>query len=44
MGDLILIGAMHAIHELDLKIPEEIGIISISNGLIPTMYKPKITM
>jgi LacI family transcriptional regulator len=43
MGDLILIGAMHAVHELDLKVPEEIGIISISNGLIPTMYKPKIT-
>jgi LacI family transcriptional regulator len=43
MGDLILIGAMHAVHELDLKIPDEIGIISISNGLIPTMYKPKIT-
>lgn len=43
MGDLILIGVMSAIHELKLKIPEEIGVISISNGLIPTMYDPKIT-
>lgn len=43
MGDLILIGTMRAIHELDLSIPEDISIISISNGLIPTMYKPKIT-
>ncbi|MEO8403340.1 MAG: LacI family DNA-binding transcriptional regulator [Chitinophagaceae bacterium] len=43
MGDLILIGVMHAIHELDLKVPEDIGVIGISNGLIPTMYKPKVT-
>jgi LacI family transcriptional regulator len=43
MGDLILIGLMHAIHQLDLRVPEDIGIISISNGLIPTLYKPKIT-
>jgi hypothetical protein len=43
MGDLILIGTMHAVHELDLKVPDKIGIISISNGLIPTLYKPKIT-
>jgi len=43
MGDLILIGIMQAIHELDIKVPEAIGIISISNGLIPTMFKPRIT-
>jgi len=43
MGDLILIGVMYAIHELKLKVPEEIGVIGISNGLIPTMYHPKIT-
>jgi LacI family transcriptional regulator len=43
MGDLILIGVMQAIHELNLKVPGDIGIISISNGLIPTMYNPKIT-
>ncbi len=43
MGDLILIGVMSAVHELSLKVPEDISIISISNGLIPTMYNPKIT-
>ncbi len=43
MGDLILIGVMHAIHELKLKVPDNIGVIGISNGFIPTMYDPKIT-
>ena len=43
MGDLILIGVMQAVHELDLKVPDDISIISISNGLIPTKYKPQIT-
>ncbi len=43
MGDLILIGVMYAVHELQLRVPEDIAIISISNGLIPTMYNPKIT-
>jgi LacI family transcriptional regulator len=43
MGDLILIGVMRAIHELQLKVPQDIAVISISNGLIPTMYNPKIT-
>lgn len=43
MGDLILIGVMRAIHELNLKVPHDISVISISNGLIPTMYHPKIT-
>ena len=43
MGDQILIGAMYAIHELKLRIPQDISIITISNGLMPTMYDPKIT-
>ena len=43
MGDLHLMGAMYAIHQLKLKVPDEIAIISISNGLIPTLYDPKIT-
>jgi LacI family transcriptional regulator len=43
MGDLILIGVMYAVHKLKLRIPEDISIISISNGLIPTLYDPKIT-
>lgn len=43
MGDLILIGAMHAVHKLNLKVPEEVAMISISNGFIPNMYNPQIT-
>ncbi len=43
MGDLILIGAMKAIHELNLQVPQQISVVSISNGLIPTMYNPGIT-
>jgi LacI family transcriptional regulator len=43
MGDLILIGVMYAIHQLKIKVPDDIGVIAISNGLIPTMYDPKIT-
>ena len=43
MGDMILIGVMYAVHELNLKVPDDIAIIGISNGFIPTLYKPKIT-
>lgn len=43
MGDLILIGVMQAIHELGLRVPEDVAVMSISNGLIPTLYNPKIT-
>jgi LacI family transcriptional regulator len=43
MGDLHLIGTMYAIHELKLKVPDDIAVISISNGLFPTLYDPKIT-
>jgi LacI family transcriptional regulator len=43
MGDLHLIGAMHAIHKLKLKVPENISVISISHGFIPTLYNPRVT-
>lgn len=43
MGDLILIGVMNAIHERKLKVPDDIAVIGISNGLIPTLYDPKVT-
>lgn len=43
MGDMLLMGVMQALHQLDLRIPEDIAVIGISNGLIPTLYKPKIT-
>ncbi len=43
MGDLILIGVMRAIHELNLKVPQDIAVIGISNGFIPTMFNPVVT-
>lgn len=43
MGDLILMGVMSAIHASGLRVPEDIAVISISNGLLPTLYDPKIT-
>lgn len=43
MGDMNLIGAMKAIQELKLSIPDEIGVIAISNGFIPTLFNPEIT-
>ncbi len=43
MGDLILMGVMQAVHELNLKVPEDVSIISISNGLIPALFSPKTT-
>jgi len=43
MGDLILIGVMRAIHELNLKVPDNVAVIGISNGFIPTMFNPVVT-
>jgi LacI family transcriptional regulator len=43
MGDMILIGVMKAIHQLNLKVPEDVAVIGISNGFIPEMYNPVIT-
>jgi LacI family transcriptional regulator len=43
MTDEILIGVMRTIQELQLKVPNEIGVISISNGFIPHLYYPQIS-
>jgi LacI family transcriptional regulator len=43
MTDEILIGVMRTIQELQLKIPSDIGVISISNGFIPNLYYPRIS-
>lgn len=43
MGDLILIGVMNAVHERKLKVPDDLSIISVSNGFLPGLYDPKIT-
>ncbi|MGZ3767011.1 MAG: LacI family DNA-binding transcriptional regulator [Mucilaginibacter sp.] len=42
MSDEILIGVMRAIQTLGLKPPHDIGVLAISEGLIPTYYYPKV--
>lgn len=43
MSDEILTGAMKAVMEAGLKVPDDIAVITISNGFIPTLYHPDIT-
>jgi LacI family transcriptional regulator len=43
MSDEILIGVMRAIQKLKLNIPEDVSVIAISNGFIPTLFYPPIT-
>lgn len=43
MSDELLIGAMKAIRQKQINIPRELGIITISNGFIPSLYYPEIT-
>lgn len=43
MTDEILIGVMRAVQKRGLKLPDDIGVIAISNGFIPTLYHPQIT-
>ncbi|MDE3125730.1 MAG: LacI family DNA-binding transcriptional regulator [Bacteroidota bacterium] len=43
MGDQILMGAMQALYEKQIPIPQQTGVISISNGFIPTLFQPNVT-
>jgi LacI family transcriptional regulator len=43
MSDEILIGVMKAVQTLHIKIPQQLSIIAMSNGFIPTLYEPEIT-
>jgi LacI family transcriptional regulator len=43
MSDEILAGAMKAIMQHRLRIPEDIGVLAISTGLIPGLYEPEIS-
>ncbi len=42
-GDNILIPAMRAIQKSKLTMPADIGLIAISNGMLPTLYNPAVT-
>jgi len=43
MSDELMVGAVQAIEQKRLRIPEEIAIIAISDGFAPEFYNPKIT-
>lgn len=43
MSDEILIGVMKVIQKKGLKVPEDISVITISNGTAPKLYYPEIT-
>lgn len=43
MSDEILTGAMKAVQQAHLKVPDDVAVISISNGFIPKLYYPEIT-
>lgn len=43
MSDEILAGAMKAILQRRLRIPDDIGVLAISTGLIPNLYEPEIS-
>lgn len=43
MSDELLTAAMQVIYEQELKIPQDIAVISISNGYVPYYMNPKIT-
>lgn len=42
MSDEILTGTMKAIQNSGIKIPQEMGILSMSNGFIPGLYHPVV--
>ncbi|RYE26277.1 MAG: LacI family transcriptional regulator [Sphingobacteriaceae bacterium] len=43
MSDEILVGVMKAAQKLHLNIPDEVGLIAISDGFIPKLYYPEIS-
>lgn len=43
MSDEILAGALKAIQAASLRIPDDIAVIAISTGFLPTLFSPEIT-
>lgn len=43
MSDEILIGVMKSIHRAGWRVPEDIAVLTISNGFIPGLFDPEIT-
>jgi LacI family transcriptional regulator len=43
MSDEILIGVMKTLNELKISIPEQVAVITLSDGYLPKLYTPEIT-
>ncbi len=43
MSDEILIGVMKSLNELKIDIPNEVSLITLSDGFLPKIYTPEIT-
>ena len=43
MSDEILIGVMKSLNEMKIEIPSQAGVISLSDGFLPSIYTPEIT-
>jgi LacI family transcriptional regulator len=43
IGDNSMIWAMKTLEKKGLKVPDDIGMLSISNGFIPTLFSPAVT-
>lgn len=43
MSDDILSGVMRTVQQMSLRFPQDIGIIAISDGYLPSLYYPEIT-
>lgn len=43
MSDEILIGVMKSVQKLKIKVPQQTGIITLSDGFFPKLYYPEIT-
>ncbi len=43
MSDEILLGVMKAMKKSDLRIPEDISVLAMSNGFIPGLFNPEIS-
>lgn len=43
MSDEILAGSMKAIQRKSLQVPDDLGVIAISDGMIPLLFYPEIT-
>jgi LacI family transcriptional regulator len=43
MSDEILVGVMKALHQANVRIPDDVSVLAISNGFLPGLFNPPIT-